>query len=79
MVAGGSARWRTALADRPNPSRVRDVLFSAPLRYSPPAHVSTTSQTPDERLGREIPDGDFASPEVAAASGQVEIRARGYW
>jgi peptide/nickel transport system permease protein len=41
--------------------------------------VSTTSQTPDERLGREIGDGDFASPEAVAASGQVEIRARGYW
>jgi peptide/nickel transport system permease protein len=41
--------------------------------------VSTTSQTPDELLGHEIGAADFASPEAAAASGQVEIRARGYW
>ena len=41
--------------------------------------MSTTSQTPDERLGREIGDGDFATPDLAAASGQVEVRARGYW
>ena len=41
--------------------------------------MSTTSQTPDELLGHEIGAGDFASPEAAAASGQMEIRARGYW
>ncbi|HET6601084.1 MAG TPA: hypothetical protein VFG57_03905, partial [Gaiella sp.] len=41
--------------------------------------MSTTSQTPDELLGHEIGAGDFASDEAAAASGQVEIRARGYW
>jgi peptide/nickel transport system permease protein len=38
--------------------------------------VSTTSQTPDEILGREIPEGDFIAEPVA---GTGEIRARGYW
>ena len=38
--------------------------------------MSTTSQTPDEILGREIPEGDFiAAPEA----GTGEVRARGYW
>src|SRR4029079_5343304 len=47
--------------------------------YSAPAHVSTTSQTPDELLGPEIGAGDFAPPGAAEAVGQMGIRARGYW
>jgi ABC-type dipeptide/oligopeptide/nickel transport system permease subunit len=38
--------------------------------------VSTTSQTPDQALGREIGETEFAPvPETSAG----EVRARGYW
>jgi ABC-type dipeptide/oligopeptide/nickel transport system permease subunit len=40
--------------------------------------VSTTSQTPDELLGREIGADDFG-PDAVAPSEQGGVRARGYW
>jgi len=40
--------------------------------------MSTTSPAPDELLGSEIGESDFA-PETVPTDGQGEIRARGYW
>jgi peptide/nickel transport system permease protein len=40
--------------------------------------MSITSPTPDELLGKEIGESDFA-PDAIPAAAEGEIRARGYW
>jgi peptide/nickel transport system permease protein len=77
---GGSVAGDGSLRASPRGKQIpsRDVLLRTALRYPPPAHVSTTSQSSDVLSGRELGEADFA-PGVAPETQQGKVQARGYW
>ena len=66
----------TAKPARPPTNSLSRTSNFCGLRYSPPAHVSTTSTTSEELLG-PVGGDEMAPPPTEAGQGQ--IRARGYW